>query len=111
MAKNSRMRREAGTVEVMIRRYCRDQHGHDRDLCPDCSELLAYAHKRLQLCPFQERKTTCGNCRVHCYKPLMREKIRRIMRHVGPRMILSNPVLGLRHAIDGLRKNPLKKKQ
>ena len=105
------MRREAKTVEVMIHRYCHDRHGRSGELCPECSELLQYAHKRLKHCPFQERKTTCGNCRVHCYKPEMRDKIREVMRYVGPRMLVSRPILSLRHAIDGLRKKPLAKKE
>jgi hypothetical protein len=36
----------------------------------------------------------------------MREKIRQIMRHVGPRMLLTNPIMGISHAIDSLRKEP-----
>lgn len=100
-----RMRREARTVETMIRRYCRDLHGGRPDgLCPECSELLVYAFKRLSLCPFQERKTTCGKCPVHCYKPGMRQKIQDVMRYVGPRMLLTNPVMSLQHFCDGLRK-------
>ena len=102
------MRREAKTVEVMIRRYCHDKHGKDTTLCPECNQLLAYANKRLQHCPFQEGKTTCGKCKVHCYKPVMREKICKIMRHVGPRMLLTNPVMGIQHAFDSLRKKPRK---
>ncbi len=111
------MRRELATIEIMIRRYCRENHqrpqdDHDREqLCPDCSELLAYARKRLQACPFQEGKTTCGKCSIHCYKPQMREKIREIMRHIGPRMLLTNPRLGILHMIDGLRKKPVQKRK
>ncbi|HHD64556.1 MAG TPA: nitrous oxide-stimulated promoter family protein [Desulfobulbaceae bacterium] len=109
MTDKPRMEREAKTVEVMIRRYCVNNHGAGKELCPDCSALLAYARKRLQQCPFQEGKTTCGNCKVHCYKPAMREKIRHIMRQVGPRMLFTNPIMGIRHIFDGLRKNPLTK--
>jgi len=109
------MRRKFATIEIMIRRYCRENHRQPEDdgdreqLCRDCSELLSYAQKRLQACPFQEGKTTCGKCKVHCYKPQMRGKIREIMRRIGPRMLLTNPLLGIRHLIDGLRKQPLKK--
>ena len=91
----------------MIRHYCRDKHGAKQQLCPDCSKLLSYAGKRLQNCPFQEGKTTCGKCKVHCYKPVMREKIREIMRYVGPRMLTSHPIMGIQHIIDGLRKEPV----
>ncbi len=111
MEYSSRIRREARTVETMIRRYCRSRHGSGRSLCPECEELLVYARKRLSLCPFQEGKTTCGKCRVHCYKPAMREKIRKIMRTIGPTMLLTNPIMGIRHAVDGLRREPVKKKR
>ena len=106
MFSSRRMQREEATVTVMIHRYCRDKHTGTNELCDECTELLEYARKRLKHCPFQENKTTCGNCRVHCYKSAMRERIREVMRYVGPRMILSNPVMALQHAVDGLRKEP-----
>jgi hypothetical protein len=109
-SKSGRMQREAATVELMIRRYCRMKHTGGTELCEDCQELLSYSEQRLANCPFQEGKTTCGKCKVHCYKPSMREKIREIMRTIGPRMILTNPIMALRHLLDGLRKEPVNKK-
>lgn len=89
----------------MIGIYCHDTHGVKKGaLCGECQELLEYARLRLRHCPFQERKTTCGNCQRHCYKPAMREKIRNIMRYSGPRMIWHHPLMAIRHMIDGLRK-------
>lgn len=117
MSTHPRMRRERATIEIMIRRYCRENHTttankqKEKQLCPDCRELLAYAQRRLHACPFQEGKTTCGKCSVHCYKPEMRRKIREIMRRIGPRMLLTNPLLGIRHLIDGLRRKPVKKRK
>nr|WP_321468702.1 nitrous oxide-stimulated promoter family protein [uncultured Desulfobulbus sp.] len=99
-----RIRREARTVETMIRRYCRDHHHHASDLCRECEQLLSYARKRLMHCPFQEGKTTCGKCPVHCYAPSQRTRIREVMRSAGPRMAFSNPFLALMHLLDGLRK-------
>ena len=110
MKKSGRMQREARRVKVMIREYCRLNHSGGEKLCEDCADLLNYAEKRLASCPFQEGKTTCGNCQVHCYKPSMREKIRLVMRTIGPRMILTNPITAVRHALDGLRKEPVKNK-
>ncbi|MBA3015207.1 MAG: nitrous oxide-stimulated promoter family protein [Proteobacteria bacterium] len=61
----------------MIGIYCRTKHHHNKDkLCRACNELLGYAYLRLTHCPFQEEKTSCGNCPNHCYKPAMKEKIR-----------------------------------
>ncbi len=97
-----RMRREARTVEAMIRRYCRDHH-RTATLCEECSGLLAYALTRLRHCPFQESKTTCGKCPVHCYSPRQQARIREVMRYSGPKMLLSHPILAVLHLLDGLR--------
>ncbi len=100
------MAREVATVEVMIQKYCREQHHSDGSLCKECLELLTYVGKRLGNCPFQENKTTCGKCPIHCYKPAMREKIREVMRTIGPKMILNHPLMGIMHLVDGLRRKP-----
>lgn len=102
-----RMKRESKTIEAMIRIYCRDHHVDGRDLCTDCDELLDYARFRLDKCPFQEDKTTCANCPIHCYKPDMRKKVRAVMRYSGPRMLLRHPILTLFHFLDGRRKEPV----
>lgn len=104
---NRRIRREFKTIERMIWMYCRGKHGVKGLLCVECAELLDYARIRLHKCPFQERKTTCLNCTVHCYKPEMREKTRAVMRYAGPRMFYTHPILSLHHYLDGRRKEPL----
>ncbi len=106
MSKNRpRIARESKTLGVMIALYCHSQHESD-GLCSECRELLNYARKRLDECMFQEGKTTCARCPVHCYIPAMREKIRAAMRYAGPRMTYRHPVLALFHFIDGSRKEP-----
>ena len=47
-----------------------------------------------------ETKTFCSNCKVHCYKPEMREKIRDVMRFSGPRMLFVHPVAAIRHVME-----------
>lgn len=106
-----RMQRERQTVAVMIALYCQDHHQTGCDLGGDCRKLLEYAQLRLEKCPFQENKTTCGNCPIHCYKPRMREKIRAVMRYAGPRMLWRQPLLAVWHMIYGLRKTPGPKKR
>ena len=101
-----RMKREHRTVEKMISIYCRDHHGKEGEPCEECRKLLEYAHIRLKNCPFQENKTTCGNCPIHCYKPGMRQKIRDVMRYAGPRMIWHYPLLAIGHMVDGRKKEP-----
>ena len=100
-------KKEQHVVEEMIRLYCRKHHkGYDRQtgrMCPVCQQLSDYAKLRSEKCPFMEEKTFCSNCRVHCYKPEMREKIRQVMRFSGPRMLLHHPILAMWHVICTLR--------
>jgi hypothetical protein len=106
--RHPRLTREGKTVETMIRMHCRDRHHAPQGICPDCLELLTYARERLSRCPYREGKTQCARCPIHCYKPVMRERIRMVMRHAGPRMIYCHPLLAFYHLIDGLRKEPSK---
>lgn len=96
----TKRQREKETVSRMIRLYCKKQHGGKKELCAACAELEAYAMQRSDKCPFMEEKTFCSNCKVHCYKPEMREKIRAVMRFSGPRMIFVYPVMAVRHVIE-----------
>ena len=93
--------REKETVSLMIALYCHGLHGTKRGaLCPECAALDEYAQSRSDRCPFMATKTFCANCRVHCYKPEMRAKIREVMRYSGPRMMLHHPVMAVRHVIE-----------
>lgn len=92
----SRIEQEKKTVELMLRLYCRKKE-RNIPLCPDCAALLKYAHERLEHCPFGEHKTSCQHCRVHCYRPDMAERMRRVMRYSGPRMLFYHPWAALRH--------------
>ncbi|MDD7100532.1 MAG: nitrous oxide-stimulated promoter family protein [Prevotellaceae bacterium] len=93
-----RINEEQRVVEQMIRLYCRKKE-HNKELCPECQELLQYATARLQRCKFGENKPTCKKCPIHCYRPKMKEKMREVMRSAGPRMILYHPVAAMKHII------------
>ena len=92
--------REKKIVSQMIALYCKKKHGEKKELCVECEELMQYAKLRSDKCPFMETKTFCSNCKVHCYKPDMREKIREVMRYSGPRMIFTHPITAVRHVIE-----------
>jgi hypothetical protein len=104
-----RLAREARSVRVMLELYCRDHHRPGPVPCAACDELWRYVQERLARCPFAADKPTCARCTVHCFQPAMRERIRAVMRHAGPRMTWRHPVLALRHLIDGRRKPPTRK--
>lgn len=99
MNTTTKREREKQLVSQMIALYCKKNHG-GKTLCPDCAALDAYARQRSDKCPFMETKTFCSNCKVHCYKPDMQEKIRAVMRFSGPRMIFRHPIAAVRHVME-----------
>lgn len=100
----SRLEKERNTIETMIRMYCRKMHSSKNGLCLECSELLDYANERLKYCQFGENKPTCEKCPIHCYKKDAREKVRKVMRYAGPRMIYAHPIMGFRHLFKKMKK-------
>lgn len=103
--------REKKMISQMIALYCRRNHHTKGVLCPECAALNDYARARSEHCPFMETKTFCVNCRVHCYKPDMREKIRAVMRFSGPRMIFYHPVAAIRHVVETKREKKRLKRE
>jgi hypothetical protein len=103
---HKRMKREKQTIGYMVEIYCKNHHRTHNELCPECSQFKEYAFLRLDKCPFQDKKSTCGKCLIHCYRPDMKEKAKIVMRYSGPRMLLHHPGLALHHAWDARRKPP-----
>jgi nitrous oxide-stimulated promoter len=97
---------EIRSVTQMIEYHCRKKHkdSYNNSLCDECKSLLDYACSRTKRCPFMESKTFCNNCKVHCYSPEMRKRIKEVMRFSGPRMMLYHPVMCIKHAVLGLKK-------
>jgi hypothetical protein len=95
-----KIRKEMDTIRTMIKLYCEKKHdsssGH---LCPECTELLEYAYNRLRKCRFQEEKPTCRTCPVHCYRPTLRDEIKKVMRFSGPRLVFRAPLDWIRHRL------------
>lgn len=99
-----RLEREKKTIALMVRMSCRAFHDSPKVLCPECADLLHYALQRIEHCRYGVEKPTCVNCPTHCYKPEMRDNIRRVMRFAGPKMLWRHPVLTLLHLQDGRRR-------
>ena len=102
-------RREARMVEEMIYAYCKKNHSTTDTLCEACNALLEYARARTDSCPFMEQKNFCSSCKVHCYKPDMRERIRTVMRMTGPWMLIHHPIMAISHIIEEYREKRRKK--
>ncbi len=102
--------REKDIISLMMRIYCcgnkhidiknRFVSKADAELCDDCSQLLKYAIDRTYKCPFIETKTFCSNCKLHCYQKHESEKIKKVMRYAGPRLLLYHPIPVIKHWIE-----------
>ena len=108
--------KEKKLIPIMITMYCKGNHKIERkkqcighsDTCTECKELIEYVSFRLEKCPFKENKKFCSFCKVHCYKPEMRMKIKSVMRYSGPRMIFSHPIFAISHVTQMIKYKKLK---
>ncbi len=91
-----KIEKDKKVVAFMISFYCKKKE-KNKELCPSCRELLQYSIVRLEYCRFGDKKPSCKTCKVHCYRPEMRERMRKVMRYVGPRMFLYSPILAFKH--------------
>ena len=107
---DAKREREKKVVSLMISLYCHKKHGNfwkgyrgNSSLCAECAELDRYVRQQTDRCPVIATKTFCSNCRVHCYTPEMRERIKTVMRFSGPQMLFYHPIKAIRHVIESKR--------
>jgi hypothetical protein len=60
----------------------------ERQLCDECADFMEYSVARRLKCPLEVEKPSCKHCRIHCYAPKQREKIREIMSYAGKKMMM-----------------------
>ncbi len=92
MKKEKRIKKDEKILRSFIGVYCRENHlkkgvpEYKEGYCKECYELLQYALKRDRMCPL-DPKPQCKHCKVHCYSPKMRSKIKEVMKFSGMYMI------------------------
>jgi hypothetical protein len=109
LSEHSRITREKIILDAMVHIYCHAHHNtKDSELCVECSKFMDYSKMRLDKCPFQEKKSTCGKCLIYCYQSPNKEQAKIVMMYAGPRMLTRHPGLSIQHIVDGFRKLPKK---
>ena len=94
----NRIEKEKRIMEFMVRLYCSKKEKNN-ELCDSFKELIEYSKKRLDNCPYGNKKPSCKRCHKHCYIKEYRENIREVMRYSGPRIILYKPLEFIRHLV------------
>ena len=97
-----KIQKEEEVVTLMINLYYK-KNKDARGKTEERDDLLNYVRHRLSVCPFGDNKTFCSNCKIHCYKPEYREKIKKVMRYSGPRMLMYHPIIAIRHLVQTLK--------
>jgi len=107
----AKQQQEFALVAKMVQLTCADKHGTREGLCAECAALLEYVATRIARCPYGEDKPTCRRCPIHCYRPAERQRIKEIMAHAGPRLLLHGDLSALKHLLHDTQPVPeLKKK-
>jgi len=108
---DEKLDKEIKVLKEMILLYCHRNHmiKNGEECCKECQELIEYGTLRVINCPFMETKTFCSNCKVHCYRPDMRERIRKVMRYSGPRIIFKHPRMAIWHVITSIKEKSKKR--
>lgn len=113
-------RDEKKLIPVMILKYCKGNHKAKRKeegvlkkgLCSECAKLNEYALFRLEKCPFKKKKGFCSFCKIHCYIPEYKAKIKDVMKYSGLRMLFSHPIFSISHVVQMIKyKKKMKKEQ
>lgn len=89
--------RKKSIVSLMINLYCKKHHNASNPPCNSCNDLIVYSHKKIKNCPIIKANTSCANCNIKCYNQAMQDKIKKVMRYSGPRMIFYHPIVTLKH--------------
>ena len=84
LKKSKRIEKDKKILKKFISIYCKENHlkkgtkEYKDGLCRECYELLEYAVKKSENCPLNP-KPQCKHCAIHCYRPDMRQKIKKVM--------------------------------
>ncbi len=88
MKKSRRIKKDEKVLIKFITIYCKEHHlkkgKHEfkQGMCKECFELFEYAIQRNIDCPL-DPKPQCKHCRIHCYKPDMKQRIKDVMKFSG----------------------------
>jgi len=83
--------------------YCNANHGTtDNKLCPKCTALLTTAMLKIQRCPYGISKPICDACETPCFGEVPTKEFRNIMKSAQKKMLLSHPLMAVRHKLASL---------
>lgn len=83
--------------------YCKANHNSDGDkLCPKCNALLTTVFTKISRCPYGISKPVCEKCETPCFGEVATNKFREIMSASQKKMLLSHPIMTVKHKLQSL---------
>ncbi len=83
--------------------YCNANHGTtDNKLCPKCTALLTTTMLKIQRCPYGIGKPICDACETPCFGEVPTKEFRNIMKAGQKKMLLSHPLMAVKHKLASL---------
>ena len=83
--------------------YCRANHNTEGDkLCPKCTALLTTVFTKIGRCPYGIGKPICDKCETPCFGENATKEFRNIMSSSQRKMLLSHPMMTIKHKLQGL---------
>ena len=83
--------------------YCKNNHGTEGDkLCPKCTALLTTVFTKIGRCPYGITKPICEKCETPCFGETATREFRNIMSSSQRKMLMSHPMMTIKHKLQGL---------
>ena len=83
--------------------YCKANHNTDGDkLCPKCTALLTTVFTKINRCPYGIGKPICEKCETPCFGEVSTNKFREVMSSSQKKMLLSHPIMTVKHKLQSL---------
>ena len=94
---------EKENIRKTFGKYCNANHGTtDNKLCAKCTAVLSTVMIKISRCPYGIGKPICEQCETPCFGERYTNEFLEIMKGGQKKMLLSHPIMTVKHKIAGL---------
>lgn len=95
--------KEKETIRKTFGEYCNANHGTDGGkLCAKCTAVLSTVMIKISRCPYGIGKPICEQCETPCFGERFTNEFTTIMKGGQKKMLLSHPIMAVKHKLKGL---------
>lgn len=95
--------KEKETIRKTFGEYCNANHGTvGGKLCARCTAVLSNVMIKISRCPYGIGKPICEQCETPCFGERFTNEFMTIMKGGQKKMLLSHPIMAVKHKLAGL---------